>query len=80
MSGLSASKTKANLYRLINQVAESHNPIHISGKRNGVVLLPATDWAAIQETMYLLNIPAMRESIRESMQIPIENCATELDW
>lgn len=80
MTTLTASEARANLYRLIDQAAESHQPIHIAGKRKSAVLLSAEDWDAIQETLYLLAVPAMRESIKEGMAEPLEQSAKELDW
>ena len=80
MQTLSASEARANLYRLMDQAAESHQPITISGKRSDAVLVAAEDWQAIQETLYLLSVPGMRESIKEGMAEPIEACAKELDW
>ena len=80
MPVLTASEARANLYRLIDQTAESHQPIHIAGKRSSAVLLSEEDWQAIQETLYLLAIPGMRESIKEGMAEPLEGSATELDW
>lgn len=77
---LTASEARANLYRLIDQTAQSHQPIHISGKRTSAVLVAAEDWQAIQETLYLLSIPGMRESIKDAMAEPLEASATELDW
>ena len=80
MTTLTASEARANLYRLIDQAAESHQPIHIAGKRTSAVLLSAEDWQAIQETLYLLAVPGMRESIKEGMAESTESCAKELDW
>jgi antitoxin YefM len=80
MSVLSASEARANLYRLIDQVAESHDPVLIAGKRQSAVLLSAEDWKAIQETMYLLSIPGMRKSIRDAMAEPLAKSAKELRW
>lgn len=80
MQTLTASEARANLYRLMDQAAESHEPIIISGKRNDAILLAAEDWQAIQETLYLLSVPGMRESIKEGMAEPIDTCAKELDW
>jgi prevent-host-death family protein len=67
-------------YRLIDETAESHQPITITGKRNKAVLVSEEDWAAIQETLHLLSIPGMRESIRDGMHAPIDECSEELDW
>ena len=78
MSTLTASEARANLYRLIDEAAESHVPIRITGKRNSAVLVSEKDWASVQETMYLLSIPGMRESIRKGMDTPVDDCAEEL--
>jgi len=80
MQILTASNARANLYRLMDQAAESHQPITIAGKRHNAVLLSAEDWQAIQETLYLLSVPGMRESIKEGMAEPAAACAKELDW
>ena len=80
MSTLTASEARAKLYRLIDEAAESHIPIRITGKRNSAVLVSEKDWASIQETIYLLSIPGMRESIREGMDTAVEECEAELDW
>lgn len=80
MQTLSASEARANLYRLMDQAAESHQPITIAGKRHDAVLLAAEDWRAIQETLYLLAVPGMRESIKEGMAAPVDACVKELDW
>lgn len=80
MQTLTASEARANLYRLIDQTSESHQPIVISGKRGNAVLLSSEDWDAIQETLYLLSVPGMRESIKQGMEEPSEACSKELDW
>lgn len=80
MTTHTASEARANLYRLMDQAAESHQPVLITGKRHNAVLLAAEDWQAIQETLHLLAVPGMRESIKAGMAEPIESCATELDW
>ena len=78
MAILTASDARANLYRLIDQAAESHEPILIAGKRSSAVLVAEEDWKAIQETMYLLSVPGMRESIRGAMAEPLAKSAKEL--
>ncbi|WP_028304325.1 type II toxin-antitoxin system Phd/YefM family antitoxin [Oceanospirillum maris] len=80
MNILTASEARANLYRLLDQTSETHQPITISGKRNSAVLVSSEDWESIQETLYLLAVPGMRESIKQGMAEPIENCSKELDW
>lgn len=80
MTILSATEARSNLYRLIDQTSTSHEPIIITGKRGNAVLLSEEDWKSIQETMFLLSIPGMRESIREGLETPIDGCNEELEW
>jgi prevent-host-death family protein len=80
MQTLTASQARSNFYHLIDETAITHEPITITGKRNNAVLVSAEDWAAIQETMYLLSVPDMRESIVEGLQTPVSKCAKDLPW
>ncbi len=75
-----ATEARSSLYKLIDQAADSHDPIVITGKRNNAVLLSEEDWAAINETLYLLSMPGMRESIREGLDADISECSDTLDW
>jgi prevent-host-death family protein len=79
MTGITATEARSNLYRLIDETAESHRPIVIMGKRNRAVLISEEDWSAIQETLYLLSVPSMRESIREGMHTSMDQCDEELN-
>jgi prevent-host-death family protein len=80
MPTLTATEARRRLYTLVDDVAESHDPIQIVGKRNSAVLLSEEDWRAIQETLYLTSIPKMSESIRGGLNISVEECGEELDW
>ncbi|RLB90359.1 MAG: type II toxin-antitoxin system prevent-host-death family antitoxin [Deltaproteobacteria bacterium] len=80
MPTLSATEARTKLYRLIDQASISHEPIVITGKRGNAVLISEEDWRSIQETMFLLNIPGMRESIREGLATPVDDCTEEIDW
>jgi prevent-host-death family protein len=80
MTTLTASEARTRLYGLLDEAAESHEPIQISGKRNNAVLVSEEDWRAIQETLYLLSLPGMRASIRKGMQTPVRLCATRPGW
>jgi antitoxin YefM len=77
MTPVSANEARDNLQRLIDETAASHEPLLISGERNSAVLVSAEDWEAIQETLYLLAIPGMRESIREGLATPTGECSQE---
>lgn len=80
MKTINVTKARANLYRLINEIALSHEPIQITSKMENAILIADEDWRSIQETLYLLSIPGMRESIREGLNTPLEECSEELDW
>jgi antitoxin YefM len=80
MSSVTATEARSNLYRLMDETANSHEPVLISGKRNNAVLLSEEDWTAIQETLFLLSVPGMRESIREGMDTSVDDCDKEVDW
>ena len=80
MTILSASEARSRLYRLIDETAMSHEPVRITGKRSNAVLVSEEDWNAIQETIYLLSISGMRESIREGLATSIEECDEDPGW
>ena len=80
MTILNSTVARSNFYGLIAQVNESHEPITITGKKGNAVLISEEDWSAINETLFLLSTPGMRESIVEGLQTPVDECLTELDW
>lgn len=77
---LTASQARVALYRLIDETADSHQPVQITGKRNNAVLLSEGDWRAIQETLYLFSVPGMRESIRKGLTEPVKNLSGKPGW
>ena len=80
MKSISATEARTKLYRLLDEAASSCEPIHITGKRHNAVLISEEDWRALQETLYLVSIPGMRESIREGLETPVEECSEEPGW
>lgn len=80
MTILNATEARSKLYNLIDEAAETHEPIVITGKRGNAVLLSESDWNAIKETLHLFSVPGMRESIKEGLAESIEECSRELDW
>ena len=80
MPTLTATEARSKLYRLIDETASSHEPIIITSKRGRAVLISEDDWRSIQETLYLLNIPGMRETICEGLATPIDECKEDIDW
>jgi len=80
MTSITATEARKRLYALLDDVADSHEPLRIAGKRHSAVLVSEADWRAIQETLYLDSIPGMRASIRKGLTTPVEKCSEELDW
>ena len=80
MTTLTASQARTELYKLLDKVAVSHEPIQITGKRNNAVLISEEDWSAIKETLYLLSIPKMRKSIKKGLKTPLKECSREVEW
>ncbi|MBI3601524.1 MAG: type II toxin-antitoxin system Phd/YefM family antitoxin [Candidatus Omnitrophica bacterium] len=80
MTTLTASKARNQLYRLLDQAAQNHEPIQITGKRHNAVLVSQEDWRSIEETMYLMSKPKLRRSIIKGMKTPIRKCVKKLDW
>jgi prevent-host-death family protein len=71
---------QADLARLLDEAAASHEPIQITGENGSAVLVSEEDWRAVQETPYLLSVPGMRESIREGIKTPLGECSPEPGW
>ena len=80
MTILNATEARSKLYSLIDEAAETHQPIVITGKRCNAVLISEDDWNAIAEALHLLSIPGMRKSIKDGMSQNISECSKELDW
>jgi antitoxin YefM len=80
MTSMTATEARKRLYSLVDNVAISHQPIQIAGKRNSAVLTSEEDWRAIQESIYLGNIPGMRASIRKGLKTPVDQCVEKLKW
>jgi antitoxin YefM len=80
MNSMNASEARQKLYRLLDETAEAHEPVLITGPRSSAVLVGEEDWNAMQETLYLLSIPGMRESIREGLATPSDECEKEPGW
>jgi antitoxin YefM len=80
MTILNVTEARSKLYSLIDETTSTHQPILIKGKRGNAVLLSESDWNVITETLNLLSVPGMRESIKKGMEEDISECSKELDW
>ena len=79
MKTVSATSARSDLYRLIDSTLANHEPVQITAKRGNAVLVAEDDWRAIQETLFLLSVPGMRDSIRAGMAEPVEKCSKDID-
>jgi antitoxin YefM len=77
---MNASEAREKLYRLLDETARDHEPLLITGPRSNAVLVGEEDWNSIQETLYLLSVSGMRESIREGIDTAAEECDREPGW
>jgi len=77
---IAASKARADFFSLINETATSHEPILITGKHHNAIMISQEDWNALQESLFLMSIPTMKESIIEGMNTPIDECSEDLEW
>jgi len=83
MTSISATNARKDIYRLIDQVNAESSPVAItSTKGKGAVLIGEDDWAAIEETLALVSIPGMVETLKAGHDEPLDECADEddLDW
>ena len=76
------TNARKNLYSLVEEVSETYEPVRIQSKHGNAVLVSEEDWNAMNETLYLLSFPGMREKIVDGMNTPIEDCESEenVEW
>lgn len=77
---MSVSQVRSDIYNIMDETSQTHEPILITGKRNNVVMLSQEDWNAIEETLFLNNIPNMVSSIQESMNAPDSEFSDTVEW
>jgi len=80
MKSISGANARTNLYRLIDEVADTGEPLQITGRRSNAVLVSEEAWEGLQETLYRVSMPGMRESIIEGLRTPIEGMTDTVDW
>ena len=80
MTSMPVTQARSKLYQLLDEAADSHEPIQITGKRSNAVLVSEDDWRSIQETLYLVSIPGLRASIRKGMAEPLSKASTKPGW
>ena len=80
MHVITATEARANIFRLMDHIAESHEPIMVTGRRCNSVMISEEDWRGIQETIYICSIPGMAKSLIAASNEPIEKGSEKLPW
>ncbi len=80
MTTLKASDAGERLDQILEEASDAHQPVLIAGSRRNGVLVAEEDWNAIQETLHLLSVPGMRESIVEGLATPVAECSEAPGW
>lgn len=82
MRTVPVTNARQDIFNIIEQTIVNSEPIQITSKKGDVVMLSLEDWESIQETLYLVSIPGMRESILEGSKEPIEECKSleDIGW
>ena len=80
MTSLPVTQARSRLYQLLDEAADSHEPIQITGKRSNAVLVSEEDWRSIQETLHLVSIPGIRDAIRKGMAEPLSKASQKPGW
>lgn len=64
---VTASEARKKLFPLIKQVNEDHVPVEITSRQGSAVLMSRDDYDALQETAYLLRVPANARRLLASL-------------
>jgi antitoxin YefM len=80
MTSIPVTQARTKLYQLLDDTFASHEPIQITGKRSNAVLVSEADWRSMQETLYLVSIPGMRDSIRKGLKEPLSKASKIITW
>lgn len=65
---ITASEARKQLFPLIERVNEDRDTIEITSRRGNAVLISAEEFASLEETAYLLRVPANARRLLESLQ------------
>ena len=77
---ISVTKARTNPHSLVDETVQTHKPIVIAGKLGNVVLISEEYWNSVNESLFLLTITGIRESIVDEMKTDLEEFDQELDW
>ncbi|MBM3610241.1 MAG: type II toxin-antitoxin system Phd/YefM family antitoxin [Alphaproteobacteria bacterium] len=80
MNAYTPTQARANLFKLMEETNQSHNPIYILGKNNKAVLLSEEDYRSMIETLYIMSIPGMKDSILNASKASLSDFSESIDW
>ena len=80
MITVSVKEASDKLPDLVENTIEKREPVLISGKNNNAVLMAESDWQAMNETLHLLSVPGMRDSIKKGLSENLESTSRKLNW
>ena len=80
MTTMTATQARANLFKLLDLAAHSHEPIQITGRRQNSVLISEDDFRAMQETLHLLSVPGLKKSLLKAKNAPLKSYSKKRPW
>lgn len=80
MNAYTPTQARANLFKLIEETNQSHSPVYIIGKNSKAVLLSEDDYRSMMETLYIMSIPGMKDSILKASKAPLSDFSETIDW
>jgi len=80
MSIITTTEARANLFKLVEQINTSHEPVHIKGKKHSAVIISEDDYNSLQETLYINSIKGLAQSIIKARNEPLEEYSDTLNW
>ncbi len=81
MTNTNITSFRKNIYELLKQTIKFNEPVNVSTKDGNVVVLSEEDYRGLMETVYLLNIPEMKEKLINGKNASIEECVEEeVEW
>ncbi len=83
MNNINIEEANPILSSLIDQVNQSHEATLITiDDHKQAVLISLDEWKSLQETVYLLSIPGVKDDLIEGKNTPWEDCTPleEVEW
>jgi len=63
MPAITASQARMDLFNLLKKTIKGHQPVRITSKEGEAVLLSGEDYETLLETLHLVSIPGLKESL-----------------